>query len=137
MLSARRGTLRAKLKLTMNTAQIAARLVELCRRGDYFGAQRELYADDALSIEPDSTPNNTSKGRAALAEKSKKFEQAFEVHGATVGDPIMAAEYFACTMTVDATERKSKQRMNLAELCVYEVKDGKIVREQFFFRPGP
>jgi hypothetical protein len=39
-------------------------------------------------------------------------------------------------MTADVTERKSKQRMTLVELCLYEVKNAKIVREQFFFRTG-
>src|SRR5947209_5636377 len=116
----------------MNTAQIAARLVEFCRRGDYVGAHRELFADDAVSIEPDSTPDNTARGRAALAEKSKMFAEAFEVHGGSVSDPIVAGDFFAVSMTADVTDRKSKQRMTLAEVCVYETKDGKIVREQFF-----
>jgi hypothetical protein len=28
---------------------------------------------------------------------------------------------------------KGRGRMNLEEICVYQVKDGKIVREEFFF----
>jgi ketosteroid isomerase-like protein len=120
----------------MNTTQIASRLVEFCRRGDYASAQRELYADDAVSIEPDSTPETIARGREALANKTLMFHETFEVHGGTVSDPIVAGDFFACVMTADVTERKSKQRMTLVELCLYEVKNAKIVREQFFFRTG-
>ena len=40
----------------MNTAEIAQRLVALCREGKIEAAQRELYADDVVSIEPHETP---------------------------------------------------------------------------------
>ncbi|TAN04486.1 MAG: nuclear transport factor 2 family protein, partial [Rhodanobacteraceae bacterium] len=40
----------------MNTEQIAKRLVELCRKGEYEQAQRELYAQDAVSIEMPGSP---------------------------------------------------------------------------------
>ena len=119
----------------MTTSQIASRLVELCRRGDYLTAHRELFADDAVSIEPEGTPNGTVRGKDALAAKTKMFADTFEVHGGSVGDPIVAGNFFACTMSVDVTERKSSARFTIAEICVYEVRDGKIVREQFFFRP--
>src|ERR1700759_1509724 len=40
----------------MTTEQIAARLVELCRKGEYEQAQKELYADDAESVEAPGAP---------------------------------------------------------------------------------
>jgi len=121
----------------MNTSQIASRLVELCRRHEDAVAQRELFSDDAVSIEPEGTPGGVARGRAALAEKAKMFADRFEVHGETVSDPVVSTDFFACTMTADVTDRQSKQRLTLSEVCVYEVKNGKIVREQFFYRPGP
>ena len=39
----------------MTTVEIANRLAELCKSGDFEGAQKELYADDAVSIEPHGT----------------------------------------------------------------------------------
>ena len=119
----------------MDTAKIASRLVELCRRGDYEAAQTELFADDAVSIEPDSTPETTVRGRAGLAEKSKMFAETFEVHGGVVSDPVVGGAFFSCAMTADVTEKKSGARMKLEEICVYEVRGGKIVREQFFYPP--
>jgi ketosteroid isomerase-like protein len=120
----------------MKIDQIAKRLVELCRRGDHLGAQRELFAPDAVSIEPDATPEAVTRGLDRIHGKAKAFDDMFEVHRTEIGEPIVAGDFFACTMTVDVTDRKSQGRMTLTEICVYEVKDGKIVREQFFFRPS-
>jgi ketosteroid isomerase-like protein len=119
----------------MTTTQIASRLVEFCRRGDYDAAHKELFAADAVSIEPDSTPETTVRGHAGLAEKGKMFAETFEVHGGTVSDPVVGGAFFSCAMTADVTEKKSRARMTLEEICVYEVRDGKIVREQFFYPP--
>jgi ketosteroid isomerase-like protein len=120
----------------MKTTEIAARLVALCRQGQYATAQRELYSPDAVSREPEggSGPREV-RGRDALAKKAEEFDRAFEVHRCEVSEPIVAGDCFACTMTVDVTERKSKARFPLSEVCVYEVRDGQIVSEQFFFRP--
>jgi predicted ester cyclase len=52
------------------------------------------------------------------------------MHSLKVSDPLVATNAFACTMTMDVT-MKGQGRMNMSELCVYNVKDGKIVAEQF------
>ena len=36
----------------MTTQQIAHRLAELCNQGQFEQAQKELFADDAVSIKP-------------------------------------------------------------------------------------
>lgn len=120
----------------MNTKEVAARLVALCRQGQFAAAQRELYSSNAASVEPEcpQTPREV-RGLAALAEKERMFSSTFEVHRCEVSDPLVADAFFSCTMTVDVTERKSGARFPLNELCVYEVRDGKIVREQFFYTP--
>ncbi len=118
------------------TTEIAARLVALCRSGDFAAAQRELYSPNAASIEPEGGPGPREvRGHEALAAKEKMFNSTFEVHGCAVSEPLVADAFFSCTMTADVTERKSGARFPLSELCVYEVRDGKIVREQFFFTP--
>ena len=39
----------------MTTKEIATRLVELCQQGHFETAQKELYADDAVSIEQETS----------------------------------------------------------------------------------
>lgn len=117
----------------MSTQEIANRLVELCRQGDYATCYKELYAEDAWSIEPEHAPTPPVQGMAAFAEKGKQWNEMMEeFHGAEIGDPIVGENHFSCTMMMDATfKERGREKMN--EICVYEVKDGKIVKEQFFY----
>lgn len=118
----------------MTTKEIANRLVELCSKGDFETAQKELFAEDALSVEPHSTPafEKETKGLKAIEEKAKKWEGMVEkMHAMEVSDAIVASNSFACTMRMHVT-MKGGGEMDMTELCVYKVKDGKIIEEQFF-----
>lgn len=120
-------------KPVISIQEIAAKLVALCREGKFEAAQRELFADDAVSKEPKenkSSPRET-KGLPAIVEKGKKFAATIEkVHSLAVSDPICTPNVFACTMTMDVT-MKGHGRSTMSELCVYDVRNGKIVSEHF------
>lgn len=55
-----------------------------------------------------------------------------EMHGGWCSDPVVGGNHFSVAMGMDVT-MKGAGRMNMDEICVYEVKNGKIVKEQFFF----
>lgn len=117
----------------MTTVDVANRLAELCRKGDFETAQKELFAEDAVSIEPHGTAEfeKETKGLDAILEKGKKWgEMVEEAHGCEVSEPLLSPSSFAVTMTMDVT-MKGQGRMQMIELCIYHVKDGKIVSEQF------
>ena len=118
----------------MKTQEIAQRLVALCREGKWGTAQKELFADNAVSIEPQASPGfeKETHGLPAIIEKGRKFDAMVEkMHSLAVSEPVVATNSFACTMTLDAT-MKGQGRMNMSELCVYSIKDGKIISEQFY-----
>ena len=118
----------------MNTKEIANRLIELCRKGDFETAQKELFAEDAVSTEPYATPDfpKEEKGLANILEKGRKFGSMIgEMHEITLRDLVVTGNVIAFVMGMDAT-MKGKERGKWEELCVYVVKDGKIVSEQFF-----
>lgn len=118
----------------MNTSEIANRLISLCREGKWETAQTELYADDAVSIEAEETPlyAKETRGLPAILEKAKVFESVMEeIYSLELSEPLIAGNFFTITMTMDA-KMKGQDRMVMPEICVYEVKDGKIVSEQFF-----
>ncbi|HEY4300323.1 MAG TPA: nuclear transport factor 2 family protein [Candidatus Didemnitutus sp.] len=118
----------------MNTTEIAKRLVDLCREGKWGDAQKELYAQDAVSIEPQAGPAfaKESKGLAGILEKGRKFEAMVEkIHRATISDAVVGGNAFAISMVLDVT-MKGQGRTTLAEVCAYTTKDGKITAEQFF-----
>ncbi len=123
------------LKLThMTTQEIANRLVTLCRKGEFETAQRELFAKDAVSIEPWATeeyPKETH-GLEAIYEKGRKFEASVEeTYAITVSEPLLAQNSFAVSLQMDI-KMKGQDRFTMGELCVYKVKNGKIVSEEFF-----
>jgi ketosteroid isomerase-like protein len=118
----------------MTTSEIANRLVALCRKGDFETAQKELFATDAVSIEPYSTPEfeKETKGLDAILQKGTKFDSMVDkMHELNVSEPIIAGKSFACTLRMHVT-MKEKGAMDMTELCVYQVKDGKVVSEEFF-----
>ncbi len=117
----------------MNTQEIATKLVDLCRKGEYDAIYQELYSPDCISIEPKGAMVELCEGLDAMAEKGKVWNESMEeFHGSAVGDPILAGNHICMTMMMDATF-KGRGRQKTDELCVYEVKDGKIVKEQFFY----
>jgi hypothetical protein len=120
----------------MTTKEIAERLVALCRAGKVEIAHQELYAQDAINIEPYGTPDfpKETKGLGALIEKAHKLTGMIEqVHAISISDPLVAGRSFAYAMQLDVTIR-GRGRMTMDELCIYEVKEGKIISERFTSR---
>jgi len=100
----------------MNTQQVADRLVAMCREGENMQAVEELYADNCISREISGAPNELTEGKDAIRKKSEQwYASVEEFHGGGV-----------CTF-------KERGRMQMEEVCVFEVQDGKIVAEQFFY----
>lgn len=119
----------------MTTQEIASRLVSLCSAGQFASAIRELYSDDILSMEaaPGPTGSREAKGLAEVLKKTEWWEQNNEVHGSSVEGPLVAGSHFSVKFTLDVTFKPAGQRFTMEEIAVYEVKDGKIVREEFFY----
>ncbi len=117
----------------MTTQEIANKLVDLCRKGDYKTIYQELYSPDCVSIEPKGAKMEVCNGLKEMAAKGKAWNESMEeFHDSSVGDPIVAGNHICMTMMMDATF-KGVGREKMDELCVYEVQDGKIVKEQFFY----
>lgn len=121
---------------TMTTQEIAERLVALCRQGQFEAAQQELHDPDVISTEPYGTATfaQETKGLDAVLDKNRRFAAMIEqAHAVSISDPLVAGNSFACAMELDMTI-KGHGRMTLIELCIYGVRDGKIISEQFTSR---
>ncbi len=119
---------------TMTTQEVANRFNELSKQGNFKQIQEELFAHDAESIEPAHSPGlQSAKGKDALAQKGEMFNSMVEeMHGGYSSEPLVAGNHFAVAMGMDVT-MKGQGRSKMDEIAVYEVKDGKIVKEQFFY----
>lgn len=96
----------------------------------------ELYSRNAESIEPPhaaATGLSNAKGLAAIKHKGEQFNSMVEeMHGGYCSKPVVGGNYFSVAMGMEVT-MKDTVRVKMDEVAVYEVKDGKIVKEQFFF----
>jgi hypothetical protein len=117
----------------MNTQEVANRLVKLCREGKFLAAVDELYDENIVSNEPKGARAERTEGKAAVRGKTVQFDEMVEqIHSTKISDPIVTGNHFACVMELDVT-MKGAGRSPMNEIAVYEVKDGKIINDQFFY----
>ncbi len=118
----------------MTTQQVADRFHELAEQGQYQTIQDELYAQDVVSVEPNEAFGpREAHGLDAIKEKSRLLNESIEeMHGGWCSKPAVGGKYFTVAMGMDVT-MKGRPRGQMNEVCVYEVQDGKVVKEQFFF----
>lgn len=122
----------------MTTQEIADRLVELLRVADYDTIFKELFSPDIISAEPEGAPWPVAHGLEELAKRGEQFQEMVEeIHSSEISDPIVAENFIALTMKMSATWKGASEPANLDEVCIYQVNDGKIVKEQFFYTPPP
>jgi ketosteroid isomerase-like protein len=117
----------------MTTKAIADRMVELCRNGQYAQAYSELFAPDFESFEMPGMPMERVVGQEGMQQRAAYFHELVqEFHSGYFNEPQAAGNFFTLTMGYEATF-KTGERKNFDEVAVYEVRDGKIVRERFFY----
>jgi len=122
----------------MELKDIAKELVEGCRAG---GAKvREnldkLYAQDAVSVEAVDMggQGRETHGLAGIHGKHDWWDSAMQEHGTKVTGPFYHGDdQFSVLFEVDATDTESGKRMQMQEIGVYHVADGKITREEFHY----
>ncbi len=122
----------------MTTQEIANQLVTLCREGKFEEVYRNLYSPEIKSIEPTNGNWDTVQGMDGLQKKGEKWQSMVkEFHSSDISDPIVAGDYFSCVMKTELTMNGMDERINMDEVCVYKVENGKVVSEQFFYTPLP
>ncbi|PYK22450.1 MAG: nuclear transport factor 2 family protein, partial [Verrucomicrobia bacterium] len=107
----------------MNTEEVATKLVEFCRKGEWMKAIDELYGKDIVSVEPRAMENMPAEMRGIdqVRGKTEWWEKNMEVHSAKVGGPFVARDTFVVQFDVDVTDKGSKKRMQMSEAGIYTV----------------
>ena len=121
----------------MNTQEIADKLVALCKQGKFEEA-KALYAPEAVSVEAGAPPGaqREAVGLAAIQAKSEWWSANHEVHSMQVAGPWPHDDRFIVGFKIDVTMKPTSHRFTMEEMALYTVKDGKIVREEFFYSMG-
>ena len=117
----------------MNTEEVAKKVVELTTKQAWVEALETLYDKDIVSVEAGSMDGGSpeTRGTKGVREKIEWWTNAMEVHSFKASGPFVAHDRLVVQYYTDITDKNSKKRMQMSEVGVYTVKNGKIVREEF------
>ena len=120
--------------IILTTKEVAVRFNELAKQEKWFEIQDELFADDVRSIDPPHSPYfGYAEGKANVRKKGEDFVKRIEAaHKRHTTEPVVGGNHFAVGREVDITVN-GIGRIQINQVMLYEVKDGKIIVEQFFY----
>jgi ketosteroid isomerase-like protein len=119
------------------SAAVAEELDTLCRAGKNMDAINSLYSPDIVSVESmgNAQMPQESRGLNAVRQKGKWWSENNEVHSTEVEGPFLAdGDRFAVHYKYEITPKQLGKRVTMDEMALYTARDGKIVREQFFYK---
>ena len=115
--------------------EVAQRVAELLRGDGVAEVEAAWLAPNLESVEGAGVSLAWS-GKPAVLAKYRGWEADHEIHDMKVEGPWVGATGFALRFWIDVTQKSTGQRSQMEEIAVYEVKDGRIVREEFHFAVG-
>jgi hypothetical protein len=118
----------------MTTQEVATRFNELAQQEKWFDIQDEFFADNVRSIDPSNSPYfGYAEGKAAVRKKGEDFVKRIEaVHSLFTSEPLVSGNHFTVGRQKDITVQ-GFGRIQINQIMLYEVKDGQIILEQFFY----
>jgi hypothetical protein len=123
----------------MSTAkEVGNAIADLCRNAHFHDALDRYYAPDIVSVESMELPGmgREQHGIDAIRAKTTWWEENNEVHAVRVTGPFLAErapDEFALYFAFEITPKATGQRVTFSEMGLYTVRQGKIVREEFFY----
>ena len=114
----------------MTTKEVADKLVQLCRKGEFIRAEQELYGSQVMHIEANGEEFN---GFDLVLLKEKQFLEKLENKPAVkVSEPLVAGNYFTISMHMEFVHKELGTKI-IDEIIVYKVNNGKIVYIKCYF----
>lgn len=116
----------------MTPTENATAFTDLCKRGEFEEAGKRFWSDDVVSREAMDGPMARVQGRAAVEAKGAWWYANHEIHSVKVEGPYVNGNQFVVRFTMDVTP-KGGERLQMDEVGVYTLENGKIVEERFFY----
>ena len=114
------------------------KLVELCQQGQNLQAIQTLYSPDIVSLEPISIPSMPAevRGLQAVLGKNKWWNDNHVLHSSSCDGPYPHGHRFIVRFSFDVTNTNTQKRIQMNEMALYTVENGKITHEEFFYITG-
>ena len=118
----------------MTAREVGKKLVELCTSGHFFQAIDTLYDENIVSVEAAESPMFAMEihGLEGVRDKNRRWSDVNEVHSVRAEGPYPHHDKFAVHWYFDVTPQGG-QRVTFDEVAIYTIRDGKVVREEFFY----
>jgi hypothetical protein len=123
----------------MTIQEVANRYYGLACKGKWIGIIEELHDANVICQEPAQAALKgmqvplMTKGREAVNAKNMANRKMIEtLHSEYCSEPIVGGNFFSVALKRDVTY-KGKPRMIFEEIGVFQVTEGKIILEQFFY----
>ncbi|HVT82033.1 MAG TPA: nuclear transport factor 2 family protein [Phycisphaerae bacterium] len=125
----------------MTTLEVGKKLVELCKQNKHMEAIETLYSPNIVSVEAFAPPGKPAsmEGIDAVKGKADWWFNNHEIHGGKAEGPWPHGDKFIVRFTYDVTPKNGPmagKRFVMEEAGLYAVKEGKIVKEEFFYHMG-
>ena len=117
----------------MNATDIAKDFTAMLKNGHHQQAAAKYNSDAIVSYEAMEGPMAVCKGKDEVNKKSEWWYANHEVHSSTAAGPFVNGDQFVVHFAIDVTAKQSGQRMNIEEVGIYKIADGKIVEERFCY----
>jgi ketosteroid isomerase-like protein len=111
-------------------ADLGKTLVELFNQNKADEWIKSIWSRDVESIEG---TGQVARGRDQILAKWDWWTSNHEVLGASAEGPYVGATGFAVKFQLNVKDKSTGNDMNMTEVAVYSVKDGKITREEFMY----
>jgi hypothetical protein len=121
----------------MTTQEVAARYYELACQNKWSEIHETLHDENIIQRESENGRpagiEAVTRGKAAVKEKSDAHRATIEaIHSRHTSEPLVGGNFFSTVLKREVTYR-GRPRVNSEEIAVIEVKNGKIVAENFFY----
>lgn len=104
--------------------------------GSYKTLIDTVYDPACVSVESAAPPGGSAQaaGLDAIRGKWAWWEDNHTVHETRASGPYLhGTDRFGVIFAMDCTFKPTGERTQMQELAIYTVRDGKIVREEFFY----
>ncbi len=112
--------------------EVAKQVTELLRAGKYAEVEERWLGQSIESVEGLGA-SMAWKGKKNVLAKYRAWEADNEVVDSKIEGPWVGATGFAVKFVIQIVEKATGQRHAMEEIAVYTVRDGKVVREEFYF----
>lgn len=116
--------------------EIGTAVVEANNNGTVAELLDSHYAVEAVSVEAAAMDDSgrEASGLEAIRAKHDWWNSNFEVHESHAEGPFFHGDdRFSVIFSAETTHKESGKREQMREIGEYTVRDGKIVREEFFY----